>query len=53
MKTLQRGKRKIQHSSKSIFADQPLVLIEFESITNSRGAGGKTNPTEEAETPKE
>ncbi len=41
MKSLQKTMRKIQHTAHSIFAGQPLVLIEFETIAN---AGGKKNP---------
>lgn len=41
MKELRRTIPVIQHSAKPVFAGQPPVLIEFESITNGRGPGGK------------
>ncbi len=43
MKSLQKAVRRIQKSAKVVFADQPSVLIEFESIHEGRG-GGKTPP---------
>lgn len=52
MKTLRKTIRKIQHSAKSIFADQPLVLIEFESISGGRGPGGKQTPPPPSSQPK-
>lgn len=48
MKELRRTIRKIQHSAKSIFSKEPLLIIEFESITNGRGPSGKGDiPPEE------
>lgn len=48
MKSLQKTMRRIQHTAQSIFAGQPLVLIEFESIAN---AGGKKSAPPPAEQP--
>lgn len=48
MKSLKKTMRKIQHTAHSIFAGQPLVLIEFESIAN---AGGRKTPAPPPEQP--
>lgn len=43
MEALQKTMRKIQHTARSVFADEPSTLIEFESITRRRGPGGQNN----------
>lgn len=51
MKSLHKTMRKIQHTARSIFAGQPLVLIEFESIANA--GGGKSKPPAPPDQPKQ
>lgn len=51
MEALRKAMRKIQHSARSIFADEPSVLIEFESIARGRGPGGQNSTPPPPEQP--